>query len=273
MNDKLLEILANKVLESENKDVDIELFIRDICNTIIESLDLKEYVKDVQIQDSSSVNSKARGSIDNDGIMTIYKNGIEQDFADIIKKSSGLSEYEIKLYKFIHLLKTIIHELEHANQRKLVKEDKEESSIETFFINKSNSKDNPVFRFCLYQSLPTENMAELKANRSITKIVEFLELKVDIPLLSSYIKRQAMLEEFYNYYEYGLGGVASLFFKFFGDNIVEEINEKYNPQNLDLHDRLLYGLEISEDEYKQLVLKYAEYDKYIKSMTNQRKIK
>lgn len=273
MDEIIINTLADNILFNvENfEEVNLEFFVKNISDIIIDALNLRGYVSDVKLEDSYAENPSSRGVFDGEGNVRVFRAGIEQALNDTLQNISGLSEYEIKLYRCLLYTKTIIHELEHVNQKKSLIEDKENSLFETLITRLCESNKRPVAYYCMYDSYPAERLAELKAFRTATRIIECLETKCDITLLSCYFKKQAILEEFYNYYKYGPSGSTECYFDFWDRKALSVLKAEKEKKELKLEDRVLYGLEISRGEYEGMVLQYAELDEELKKLLTKRK--
>jgi len=216
MDDERMINISNIIyayLENFNTD-NLDVFIKNMVNNIVQKLSLQDYIGHVHILEVYDKEPATKGMLDNEGNICVFREGIEKKLSAVLEELPGLSEYEINLCRCLLYVKTIIHELEHVNQKKLLTEDSENSTLETLIIrlcDAERSKDG-FFYYCLYASYPTERLAELKAFRIITKVIESLEAKFDIEMLSFYMKKQAILEEFHNYWEYGLTGPTEHYF-------------------------------------------------------------
>lgn len=275
MDRELIVKISNTILSHlENyKDINLVLLVKNISNIIIDKFNLKDYVKDIEILEVYDKNNHTRGLQDKENNIYIFKEPIEKNLEKVLSEVPILSTYEINLYRYLLYIKTVIHELEHTKQKKILKDNCENDSLESLIIKlcNTNNINKNVYYYCLYETHPTERLAEIKALRTITKITEYIEVKSNTELLSYCIQKQSLLEEFYNYYNYGLieseYGPTEIFFKHIDNNALSILKNKINKKNLNLEERLLFGLKISEKEYEDTVLKYRDYDEKIKELS------
>lgn len=276
MEDKLIKIVSEYILYyMENSDqISFDEFIINLTNTIIETLNLQDYAKGIKIKDSYEENPSTRGLVDGESNVCIFRQAIEQSLNNMIEDVPGLSECEIDLLRCLMYIKSIIHEFEHIIQKKLLIEDKENSSFETLIIRLSDEKRDGAMYYCLYEIYPTERLAELKAFRRITKIVKYLETKMDIELLSCYIQELAFFGELCDYRNYGAaGGPTEYFFDFLNSDALSVLREEKSKLQLSLDERILYGVEISSQEYSEKVTEYNVLRERLKTLSSNKKRK
>ena len=259
---KLVEEIFCLITNYMNKDKDIDLdFLRIVVSIFIYYKKVSDYVNNVKINNKS----KLLGSYC----------PIEKDISiNLVRILKDLDSYKIfnkeekSFYKYLRVIKVLLHELEHANQKKLKYENNSlESKIliesdalydKLFFdyisINKSFSLkrsilidkiDNYYRKYRKYYIFsPNERLASLKADITSLKlskrlqsnmIYDYEEFKYNTHRINPYIKQDNPTK----YY-------------------IEKVNKKYNGwneleslcSNLNFEDRLMLGLEISLDEYR-----------------------
>ena len=270
MNEKLLKTVSESILSyiDNIETIDIDMFVKNICNAIIVEMNLQDEVCDVRVLDCYDKNPPCNGLLDADNNLFVFRDGVNRYLHEELETVSSLSDYEINLYRCILYVKTILHEFEHIKQRKLLKN--ADKNLDALIVNLCSKHDGAAY-FCMYDCYPTERLADINALRAVVKIIEYLEAKIDIELLGSYIKKKTILEEFYNYYKYGLMGPTEMYFDFWNKDDYERLKDEKRRREMNLEERVLYGLEISRGEYELLVMRYAGYDEEIKILTANKK--
>ena len=275
MDESLITSIVQSIFNySENIDeIELDIFIKNISNSIIEILDLKKYVQDVKVLEVYDKNPASRGLIDKEKNVCIFKNGIEDTLEELLQEAPGLNEYEIKLYRCLLYIKTLLHELGHAKQEKLLEEDGENNFLETLIVRlcKSKKRDHNFGYFCLYDFYPAERLAEIQALEILIKVINCLNSKMDMELLSLCIQKQLVFEWFCNYYRCGLIGSTEKYFEFLDSESLSILKSEKEKRKLSLEDRVLYGLEISRKEYEGMLIQYEALDEKINELLNQRK--
>ncbi len=267
MNQSQIEAIANYIIDCLNNNVDDSVFVQQITKMMVDMHQLNKFVLDVQLADVYLDSRSTRGMLDQHGCLQIFRQGIEATLSDELTKVPNLSEWEIKLFKYLIYTKTIIHELEHVKQKKILNEDLHNQEIETIIYRMCDEANDSVLYNSFHDVYPTERMADLVAYRLLKNIVECLEMKMDIKMLACFIKRRAIFEEFISYYNsHSMEGATKTFCKLFGDKYLPDLERALSNTNLSLEDRIFYGLEITWDEYKQVVMQYGELDEELKSL-------
>lgn len=252
----------------ENLDsVDFYVFLKSVCDDIIKDLNLEGYVNDIKILDSYDKNPSTKGMIDEYGNVFVYKNGIEKAIADQMQNVNGISELEVELFKILTYTKTIIHELQHAKQKKLLAEDSENKSLETL-ITRIN-EDIPVNSLFFYEFSPIERMAEITAYRSIVNILDVLESNYKIEMLSCFVKKQEIFAEFCDYHKLGPKGITMLYFEIMSPEKISLLETRM--ENLKADERVLYGLNITRQEYEAMVNRYGYFYDQLKTLLEKNK--
>lgn len=263
MNDKVNEIIINYINEYlSNKDnINFEEFLNRLIIDIVNEMKLNDYINEIKILEVYEENPSSKGAYDQNKNLSIFKRGIEDVVDETFNETTYLNQYEKEICRLLLYIKTILHELEHVKQTMLVDIDKEENDFETSLTlaTQDGGNNNSFGYACLYDIYPTERLAELNAYRRISFIVESLKEKYDIEKLFYYIKSKALLEEFYDYYQCGLEGPTKYYYDFVDKDAYLRLKERAGKKELSLYDKTLYGFEITEEEYKSLVMDYAYY--------------
>jgi len=264
MDDKIIQNISYKICDYvENLDnINFDLFLHNIISYMINEMNLQNYVSNVVILDSYDENPSSKGCYDTDNRVCIFKRGVENITNQLLEEAPYLSDLEITICKLILYIKTAIHEIQHAKQKKMLDEDTENHFFETMItrLSERGKSINSFGYFCSYNIYPTERLADITANRNIEKVLDALSKIYDIEKLACLIKRTTTKEEFYQYYEYGLSGPTIHYFSVFNKDSYSDLEKKIESSNITMEDRVLYGFEITRKEYEELVTKYAEYD-------------
>lgn len=274
MNQTLIINICNIILSSIEKteDFDLELMIKNIMDMVTEEQGLQRYIGDVKFLEKNAEKPLSKGMTEENGDIILFRKGVDEAFEEVLQIIPNFSDIEVVLCKVLLYVKTLLHELEHINQNRLLTEDSENVSFETIITRlclkeKINSDVGLATYMCLYASYPTERLAELHALRSTVQLVEHLETQLNIPLLACYMKKHVVFEEFYNYYHYGLSGSTEKFFGFLNPESLGVLKAEQSKKTFSLEDRLLYGLAITYEEYEQTVMEYAKLDEEIRQLT------
>lgn len=277
MYEEIIKYIAERIYSYiNNNENNLELFIENLGNDLIQMFGLNHYIKEIKVLEVYDRNNSSRGLTDSKGNICIFKKGLENSLKEMLEgeELSGLSMHEKELCKVFWYLKTLLHEFRHENEKKLIIEDNADS-FETAIIkicNKERNKDN-FFYTMLYNIYPTERIAEIYSLRTIIKILEHLETKIDMELLACFLKKEALREEFHSYYEHGLVGPTNVYFEFWNSENISQFQKlKENGEKLKLEERVLYGLEISRKEYESMLLKFGELEDKLKLIATKRKV-
>ncbi len=263
-----MEEIIIKLINEYNENNNLEALLQKIYKIAKQELGIKDYTKQLKILKERKDNEKTRGCLDKDGNVIIYKKGIKLDIDEILEELPYLNEDEKNMLIVVEYIKTLLHELEHVRQNKLKKENN--NDIETTILKLSNTNKNDLSKIaykCLYETHPQERLAEYQAKKTVIKILEDLGYdNIALKLKSEYI-----YEKFIHYYNYGLIGPTNNHFKLFlKEKEKEQFNKSKKESNLNLEDRLKYGLEITEEEYVSTVMEYKEVTDELKERKNKR---
>jgi len=234
--------------------------IEKLLELLINEKQLEEYISDIHIQQIGS--NKLASYSNYERKITIYTSVVNTMLNDIENTIKTNNTFEIFLYKNLSLLQVILHELEHANQEKILYTN---NTLEAFLLRISQFVlENDL----LYEYKPEERFAEIKSFDDIITLFNMLEIKNFN--LSSILKTDKLQRELRGYHfknnkiniplftYFILGNKESLlnaFDWYLSDynKCLEQVSEEY-----DFNQRLFYGFPISINEYaestKRLVL-------------------
>lgn len=239
----ILKIIYDK--SKTNKILDLK-DIEKILDQLIIEKQLNEYISDIKVQ---QIRSKNLASYSNyTKIITIYSNVIDLMIQNINKQLISAEELSKSLYKNLSILQVIMHEVEHANQEKIICSN---NTLESYILKLSELiDDNPE----LYEVKPEERFAEIKSfnevlflltilNNKNLKINELIKIDSIQRLLRGYhYKNQKVTTPLVTYFE--KGKKPELLTPLGITNNEKKVISVYN-----LEDRLKYGFPITTEEY------------------------
>lgn len=234
--------------------------IEKILELLINSKQLEEYILNIDVQ---QIGSNKLASYSNYARkITLYANVVDTMLHDIEKTIKIDNIFEICLYKNLSLLQVILHELEHANQEKILYSN---NTLESFLLRISQLVlENDL----LYEYKPEERLAEIKSFEDVVTLFNMLEIKtfnLSSILETDKLQRQLRGYHFINnkvniplFTYFILGNKENLLSAFEWylcdyDKCLEQVSKEYS-----FNQRLFYGFPISTNEYaesmKRLVL-------------------
>ena len=289
MNLKLLKLLFD--YSKQGKIVDIN-YIDKLIEIVVSEKGLNEYVKWVKIMTEDDYYTKEDRDYNRitlaiyDGFDTIrlYANNINKVLEYYTQYFPLFTSIERYFFQNIIISQTVLHELEHANQEKMIDEDNEEESLETTILKLSVKRfyfediqklieDGWTYqeieiameleskkKIEKYKINPSERLAEIKSYQQILDILKMIKDRT--PNLIDYEETTQMenllrgYEEYWGMinvptYEYILDpGALQKLSKFHAylnnyDAALKEV-KKYHS----LGKRLTYGLPIDQQEYQ-----------------------
>lgn len=169
-------------------------------------------------------------------------------------------EIEKIFYKNLLILQIILHELEHANQEKIILNE-DSQDIEQLILKLSEQIDNNI-KIKLYEICPEERLAEIKSFKDILDIIN--PIKKQYHELSEIIKLEEH-QRLLRGYHYNNGNfIESPLISYFSKTNNITMLNNFNWYNKDFNiclsstilkykllDRLKYGLPIEIDEYTE----------------------
>jgi len=229
--------ISNKILNLND--------IEKILNLLTIEKDLSKYISNMEVQ---QIRSKHLASYSNyTKTITIYSNIIDLMMHNIDKTLKITNEFEKTLYKNLSILQVIMHEVEHANQEKIIYN----NNLESFILKLSELIDDDAI---LYEYNPAERLAEIKSYKEIILLLDNLNNKTErISSLINTDNIQRLLRG-YHYKNKDVTYPLSSYFKL--GNKPELLiplglheNEKKVISIYNLEDRFKYGFPITTDEY------------------------
>ena len=280
---------------SIRNNITIEDYVKELVKILIYKYDLKSYMEFLAFNKASKLSvfkiySVSAYDMTNNGII-IFKQDFEQ-VVDSKSKELDIDDILYKKYRLYLITRAILHEIEHAKQKKMVLEkinanyleyqivyltlkhlfDEYPNYIDEKLISEYQDKIESS-QFAFYNSSPTERLAEIKSNSNMIKLVD-----------DSYIKesfKADLNEKKLRGYSDDICSPTIYFFNQISKSDIFKTNgvyKNYIPYSIYINDmefydededemimrakklydfdkRLFYGLPISKDEYKTLTKK------------------
>ncbi len=243
----------------KNKLVD-EDFIIKIINSIVDKKELKEEIKNIDIEEVSPMGNEYRinpAAYDyKEKRIIAYLEDINRQIQLIDRKTPFLNKTEKVFAKNLDITRYLLHEIEHASQHKKV--DSNHPTLETNLLRMSfkHSQEEPNLFLQKYIYAPSERMAEIDAAENIKKIIT--PLKQSLPTLMEYENIFVLKKRIKGYERkiYGLEAPTCNFlfafeelhsFDFYDQNypkMVENISKNYSTTEI-----LRLGLPIDYDTF------------------------
>lgn len=222
---------------------------------LIDEKDLNEYILNISVQQIRSNNLASYSSYTKK--IVIYSNMIDKMINNISRSLKTNNHLTKNIYINLSILQVVLHEIEHANQEKIISY----NNLEAFILRISQmiSPEKEI-----YEISPKERLAEIKSYGDILKILGYYINDDDS--VSELIKNEEMIRKLRGYH-YTDNQLYSPFVSFLilGDKkhllssfewyseknttMLENINKLYN-----LNECLFYGFPISNENYKNMMI-------------------
>lgn len=242
--DRIISLIYEKSLNGEILSLDEVALMSEI---IVKERELEEYVKDFYFTNSKWFKSLAAYDPVTRYILFSPSN-VVSDLRYFNENIVNFNYYDRILYINITLLHIVLHEIEHASQKKMMENSKDFESLMLKFA----SLVKPEYQYDLYAQSISERLAETKTYDEIKKYLEILSIEnldklIDIVeseklaiLLDGYLYREGELNiPFKDYFILGKR-----------EDILEDVEEIINDtKSLPHEQRFKYGLHITDEEY------------------------
>lgn len=285
-----LEILKLVFDYSKNRRVIDTKYIEKLIEIVTKANSLNDYVKEINWRSESIETNNGMVLAGYDlqrKFITIYLNSFSISLERSDKYDYLFKGFEQFFYQNLKFTQFILHELEHANQNKLVDSNANDLEIkflrasfivtETFknpalwtAIKKGEVSNTEVKKYILhqeelyeqfYKENPSERLAQIKSFKVINDIL--MHIKEYVPNLSQF-EQASLLEEMLNGYSQtfdGLQGPTQIYLTGtnqesvltgldFFNNDTKQMHEKVRKK-YNLGERLTYGLPITNTEFEQ----------------------
>lgn len=283
----ILQLLYDYSIKEKSID---KKYIKTIIEISKMNMDLEEYIIRYGIKkENYDKYVSATYSIIEKKI-TIYEKNLKKSIQSKSDNKKYLTELENKFYENVILTQTIFHEIEHANQHRMIdKENTMEAKILNLCMNNFNKikEINEIVQEALrtkmvtekeiqqyydftsnikyatyknyYELAPQERLAEIKSHKKMINILS--EIKTEIPQIIKYESiciGKNMLKGYTNeifsptikYITECNRKIGLNMFDWYDENT--EKTRKLAEQKYDLETRLKYGLPITKEEYQAI---------------------
>ena len=226
-----------------NQDIQFNQ-LRKLMSDIIDSYNLNKYIKDVVIDNDYEI---ARYDIKDRKILINFdniKNNVEKE----MKETDELGNHI--LIKLFHYYDTIIHEIRHAKQQQMI----EENDLLLSKIHNDTINNMEIYTL-LHDYCPLETDANFEATKEVDNLLYYtnnIDNLVTIDKISPYII-ESLLGIYFD--ESEIIVPAQVFYGFLCDYSIFDLVASLN---LSLEQRLRYGLNISADEMRNIILEKEE---------------
>ena len=283
MKSKLLKLLYE--YSANGKLVDGK-YIQELIEIVVDSKDIVDYAGGLIITDKDSrlrdPNSLLAVYYPNRKLIAVYLDAIEEMLKSYNAYQEMFSSTEELFYKNLLVTQVVLHELEHANQRKIM--DKEES-LEGDILRASILEQDQDFILKLTRAgltrkqieliletqktmkseggltLPDERLAEIKSHEEVASFLT--EISSEVPNLVDF-EKTSILESKLRGYTYDKGMIVSPTIDYLvstGKSLALQKFEWFNKDSraclknvqsmFSLDERLTYGLPIDSSEFME----------------------
>lgn len=243
MNDILKIIfdcsINNKILNNSE--------IENIIIILIYQKKINDHISNI-VFDDEGINGLASYNTD-DKKITIYNSIINKMINNMNKDLLISNNFQKYLFQNLSILQIILHELEHVNQNNIICFD---NSFESLIIRLSRLIDFNNDEQ-LYETCPTERLAEIKSYKEIINIISPINNKIGEirNLLNSELVKRNIRG-----YHYKNNEIICPLFTFFVLGNKEYLLKSIDVNNEnDLDYRFKYGMQINLNEYKSTLKK------------------
>ncbi len=259
--EEILNLIVN--YSTQGKIVD-ENLMRKIIAIMIDIKNINEYVSKFEL--SSSTGYETAVYLSEDKTIRVYDSVI-----DLIRNKKIISLFkteEIILFYNLLIVQILLHELEHANQWKIMDN---EDTIEAFILKISYSVSEKQ-AFNIYEIMPNERLAEIKSFNEINKLIKPIENEKREIANFMFI---SWLEKKLRGYHYTDKSVTVPIVNFLVQTGNEELIENFDWFDINylkslklslsmysLDERMNYGFPITDDEYRKMGTQIILSDKY-----------
>lgn len=285
MKDELMKLkIARSLYNNPNdnlKALDIK-FIDEILDIAVNSKELNDYVKAYEVNTSEVKSNVAEYDGETKKIVIYEKSMCERILFDLINTTIcyDVNDFEKRLFINSFLVQVLLHEIEHANQKRIIEN---ENGLEASILKLCEFEISPksellfeksetgkllaklhvaarLFKYKvlykeLYDYAPHERLAEIKSNQEIADSLSFIDRnnivmkKREISKLESVLRGyEGTFSPTINYL-YNQDRIQELkSFDWYSDSEEEAI--KLSKERYNLKDRMKYGLPIDEKEHQ-----------------------
>lgn len=253
MEEEILKLLYDYSLKGRIVD---KKFIEKIIEIITLKRSLTNQVLDLKIEDTQEDLVLATYK-HKEKIVVFYKNNINK-MLELLKKYDCLfTDFEKILYRNVFIIETILHEMEHAYQMKIIN-DLSNCNIDARLLRETFNEDclNEEIYLKYYRVIPLERLAEFNSWFTMVNILKSISKKVS----SLYeFTATVFIEECLRGYEDN--NPSEEYFKSINKTkFYESIKKELEKSSLRL--RVMYGMPIDLEEKHKLVRCLKTSNKY-----------
>ena len=236
-----------KVFKEYSNMVGDEIFIKKLAHIIISEQNTQEFVENgVKIEEEPPVVFCEAGYKSKERRVYFYTKEMlansRYEACVYYPEADKVNEMEKNTLINLLLAQTVFHEMEHVNQQRKMRDEK---GIESTLLNYSTDKDETVFT---YNVSPSERLAEIMAFRKTIEIAKRLDNVT--PEMIRYFEKQEK-DSVLRGYEIGENLIFPTYEYLKEHSLSQnEILEISMQQNLSLEERIVYGLNITKEEYE-----------------------
>ena len=220
-----------------------------IIDEIVGIKSLNNYV--LNIDDNQIGSNKLASYLELERMILINSKVIDKMIKELHKNNKVLKGFEEILYFNLRIAQVVLHEIEHANQKKMINN----NSLESFILRISEIVPE---KKQIYEYIPKERFAEIKSYAEIilmtnyhenNNLNELLQIEKLQRLMRGYhYKESSIISPIESYFEIGERKDLLYSFDWYSNSREERIKKVKELYSLD--DSLFYGFNISDDDYK-----------------------
>lgn len=255
---QILEIVYKRTFSGEFLT---ESDFEDILNILVPEKGLSKYLDEFYLLNESPENWLGSYNRD-DKVIEMYKTNILNYLKIKEKVFKNINSFELLFYQNLTMLHILLHEIEHANQRKI---SCEENNLESFLLNLSNQVE-PVYWDELRSYRMEEKLANIKPYEEIDDMLQNLCLK-NYRKIKELLEMEKLGTELSGYY-LRVDSLISIPLKNYLIRGKKKKEIKKNPNLmkdlsafLSLDERMRYGFAISKDEFQKKTLKKLKLER------------
>lgn len=285
---KMYFFIAKLLLDySYNGKLINKSYIDKLIDIVVKGNSLEDYVQNFVVKDSSSDKEEYANYHPSSKTICLYLNGLSDYIESEIKYMHLFPKSDKYLYLNLITTQTILHELEHANQQKIMNtsdsleadilrlcEFKDRPDIEilvslgelskkeaNLYLNKKFSNYQRIYNE-LYLYAPHERLAEIKSYQTIIKILKYIKYAQRLSDYEELNKLEKLLRGYNSTYSPTITYLEKQDrrndlekFDWYSESKEETI--RLSKEKYSLSDRLKYGLPIDESEHHYMKKLYV----------------
>ena len=235
-------------LSINHKYIDVKDLSK-ILEILVDEKELNKYILNIDVQQIRSNNLASYSNYEKK--ITVYSNIVDKMVKDIICFIKTDNELVVSLYVNLRILQVLLHEVEHANQEKIIYD----NSLESFILRISQMV---VEKKQVYDLMPSERFAEIKSFQDILILLNYNinNSQIESLIKNDYIQRKIngyhycnseLVSPIVSYFTEGNAQRLLLSFEWYSNDnnkMVDMVNKQYGLEKC-----LFYGFPIYADDY------------------------